>query len=89
MGRYEDLVAESIDRLETHGWVIGPALVAEEWRRRVKSAARQRGWRLATGIGTTGYPWAARTDLEDERSTPWNRLGMMPRSFFETYPLDG
>lgn len=88
MGRYETIVADSIERLETHGWVVGPSLEAQEWRRRVKAAARSRGWRLATGIGLTGYPWAARTDLEDERGTPWNRLGLRPRSFFETYPPD-
>lgn len=88
MGRYGDLVAASVARLETHGWVVGPPLEAEEWRRRVRTAARQRGWRLATGIGASGYPWAARTDLPDERGTPWNRLGMRPRSFFETYPAE-
>lgn len=86
MGQYEEIVVVSIERLETHGWVVGPSLEAEEWRRRVKVAARARGWRLATGIGASGYPWAARTDLPDERGTPWNRLGMRPRSFFETYP---
>lgn len=86
MGRYEDIVAESVERLATHGWVVGPSLEAAEWRRRVKAAARQRGWRLATGVGATGYPWAARTDLDDERGTPWQRLGLRPRSFFETYP---
>ena len=88
MGRYEDLVDASVERLATHGWVVGPPLEAEEWRRRVKAAARQRGWRLATGAGSTGYPWAARTDLEDERGTPWQRLGLRPRSFFEMYPPD-
>lgn len=88
MGRYEDLVEASVERLATHGWVVGPPLEAEEWRRRVKVAARQRGWRLVTGAGSTGYPWAARTDLEDERGTPWQRLGLRPRSFFEMYPPD-
>jgi len=53
MGRYETIVADSIDRLKTHGWVMGPSLEAEEWRRRVKVAARSRGWPLATGIGRT------------------------------------
>jgi hypothetical protein len=67
-------------------WVVGPSLEAEEWRRRVKAAARQRGWRLTTGIGAPGYPWAPRTDLDDEQGTPWHRLGMLPRSFFELYP---
>lgn len=86
MGRYEEIVVASIDRLSTHGWVVGPPLEPEEWRRRVKAAARQRGWRLATGVGATGLPWAARTDLEDERGTPWNRLGLRPRSFFDMYP---
>jgi len=76
VGRYEELVVASIDRLATEGWVVGPPLEAEEWRRRVKAAARQRGWRL---------PWAARTDLDDERGTPWSRLGVRPRSFFEMY----
>lgn len=86
MGRYEEIVAASIDRLATHGWVVGPPLEPEEWRRRIKAAARQRGWRLATGVGATGLPWAARTDLEDERDTPWKRLGLQPRSFFDMYP---
>jgi hypothetical protein len=86
VGRYEELVAALIERLATHGWVVGPSLEAEEWRRRVKAAARQRGWRLTTGIGAPGYPWAARTDLDDEQGTPWHRLGMLPRSFFELYP---
>lgn len=76
----------SVERLASDGWVVGPSLDAEEWRRRVKAAARARGWRLATGVGSTGYPWAARTDLDDERGTPWQRLGVRPRSFFETYP---
>lgn len=86
LGRYEDLVVASVARLETDGWVIGPSLESEEWRRQVKSTARQRGWRIATGLGPTGYPWAARTDLGDEAATPWRRLGMAPRSFLETYP---
>jgi hypothetical protein len=89
VGRYEELVAASIDRFATHGWVVGPSLEAEQWRRRLRTAARERGWRVATGIGPTGYPWAALTDLDDDRATPWNRLGMMPRSFFETYPPEG
>lgn len=88
MDRYETIVADSIERLERHGWVVGPSLEAEEWRRRVKAAARSRGWRLATGIGATGYPWAARTDLDDDRGTPWNRVGTRPPSFFDMYPPD-
>ena len=88
MGRYEELVVASVQRLATHGWVVGPPLEVEEWRRRVKSAARKHGWRVATGVGSTGLPWAARTDLEDERGTPWHRLGIRPRSFFEMYPPD-
>ena len=83
MGRYEDMVVASINRLATDGWVVGPPLEPEQWWRRVKAAARQRGWRLATGVGATGLPWAARTDLEDERATPWHRLGLRPRSFFD------
>lgn len=86
MGRYEEIVVASIDRLATHGWVVGPPLEPEEWRRRIRAAARQRGWRLATGVGATGLPWAARTDLEDERGTPWSRLGLRPRSFFGMHP---
>lgn len=86
MGRYEELIVASVERLETHGWVVGPPLEADEWRRRVKAAARQRGWRLATGTGATGYPWAARTGLQDESGTPWNRLGLTVRSFFNAYP---
>ena len=89
MGRYEDIVVASIDRLATDGWVVGPRMEPEEWRRRITAAARQRGWRLTTGVGASGFPWAARTDLEDERGTPWNRLGLRPRSFFEMYPPDG
>jgi hypothetical protein len=46
----------------------------------------RRGWRLATGSGGTGYPWAARTDLDDEFGTPSQRLGLGQRSFFEMYP---
>ena len=90
MGRYEEIeiVVASIDRLATDGWVVGPPLEPEEWRRRVKAAARTRGWRVGTGTGGTGLPWAARTDLEDERGTPWNRLGLRPRSFFDMYPLE-
>ena len=89
MGRYEELVIASIDRLATEGWAVGPPLEAEEWRRRLKAAARHRGWRLATGVGSTGYPWAARTDLDDEQGTPWNRLGVRPRSFFNMYSPEG
>ncbi|MBI2709722.1 MAG: hypothetical protein HYX34_08490 [Actinobacteria bacterium] len=89
MGRYEELVVASVERLATEGWVVGPPLEAEEWRRRIKAAARQEGWKLATGVGTSGYPWAARTDLDDERGTPWHRLGMLPRSFFEMYGPEG
>lgn len=88
MGRYEGLV-ERVRRAPGDAWLGGrPPLEAEEWRRRVEAAARQRGWRLMTGAGSTGYPWAARTDLEDEQGTPWQRLGLQPRSFFETYPPD-
>lgn len=86
MGRYEAMFVASIDRLATDRWVVGPPLEPEEWRRRVKAAARQRGWRLATGVGATGLPSAARTDLKDERATPWRRLGLRPRSFFDMYP---
>jgi hypothetical protein len=89
VARYEELIVASIDRVETHGWVVGPPLEAQEWRRRLRSAARQRGWRLATGVGATGHPWAARTDLDDESGTPWNLLGLTPRSFFRAYPPQG
>lgn len=82
MGRYEQVVAESVARLESHGRVVGPSLEAQEWRRRMKGAARQRGWRLATGTGATGYPWAARIDLADERGTPCQRLGL------RAWPID-
>jgi hypothetical protein len=85
VARYEEIVAASVDRLATHGWVVGPSVEPELWRRRMKAAARERGWRLATGVGSSGYPWAARTDLEDERGTPWYRLGVHPRHFFDMY----
>lgn len=48
--------------------MVGPPLEAEEWRRRVKAAVRLRCWKLVTGAGSTGYPWAARTGLDDERA---------------------
>lgn len=80
------MVADSVARLHGDGWAVGPSLEAEEWRRRIKIAARSRGWRVATGVGRGGRPWAARTDLEDERGTPWHRLGLRPRSFFDMYP---
>lgn len=86
MGRDEDLVVASIERLATDGWVVDPPPEAEEWRNRIKAAARQRGRRLATGVGVTGRPWAARKGLEDERETPWYRLGLRPRGFFGAYP---
>lgn len=85
MTRYEDLIDASVERLAVDGWVVGPSIEPELWRRRMKAAARQRGWRLATGRGSKGYAWAARTDLDDERGTPWHRLGLSPRSFFGMY----
>ncbi len=86
LGRYADLVLASIQRLETERWVIGPRLEAERWRRQIREAARGRGWRIATGVGSTGYPWAARTDLENETATPWYRLGVSPRTLFSLNP---
>jgi hypothetical protein len=89
VGRYEDLVSASIERLASDGWVVGPAIEAEEWRRRVRGVARRRGWRITTGIAPGGFPWAARTDLESERATPWYRLGVRPRAFFDMYTPQG
>jgi hypothetical protein len=88
VGRYEDLVRASVERLATVGWVVGPSLEAEEWRRRLRAVARERGWRLVTGIGPSGHPWAARSDLDDERATPWYRLGVRPKAFFDMYRPD-
>lgn len=75
----------SIDPVATECSAVGPSLELAEWPRRVKAGAWQRGWRVATGIGGTGLPWAAHTDIE-ERRTPWNRLGLRRRSCPEMYP---
>ena len=51
MERYEEITVASMGRLATHGWVVGPPLEPEEWRRRVKAAVGDVGgnWQLATG----------------------------------------
>lgn len=82
-GRYEDLFEASVERLATHDWVVGRPLEAEEWRRRVNAAARLRGWKLVTGAGSTGYPSAARTDLEGRARHTVATAGLRPRRAFE------
>ena len=75
-------------RLMTSGWVLGPRLDTDRWRRTVRRLAPD--CRVATGLTPTGEAWAARTDLTptEERLliTPWYRMGVRVRSFFTRYP---
>lgn len=81
-------VEEAVLCLDVVGWVTGPAQDPQERRRGVRSAARQRGWRVMPGLGPPGLPWAARTDLPPERgaNSPWGTIGVLPQSYFAMYP---
>jgi hypothetical protein len=74
-------------RLLRDGWVLGPRLETDGWRRAVKQAS---GYQVHTGLTPTGEAWAARVDLSatEERRlfTPWYRMGVRVRSFFSRYP---
>jgi hypothetical protein len=75
-------------RLMRDGWVLGPRLETDSWRRAVRKQAAR--YRVATGITPTGEAWAARIDLStaEERRlfTPWYRMGVRVHSFFTRYP---
>jgi hypothetical protein len=75
-------------RLMAYGWVLGPRVETDGWRRAVRQAAAR--YRVATGLTPTGEAWAARIDLtateEQCLFTPWYRMGVGARSFFTRYP---